>query len=810
MDSPLGQDRLALLDSAPLCAAVLDADGKPIGVNRVFTELMGPLFKFSGYPFSEAASQEEGKEQLRQAFSAVRSGTDRLRLRNVEMLTLGGESGLPVKTHFDWFIGPGGGAGEVTIYGDPCTAELLEQREKDAELIDFFQNAPIALHWLSGTGHVMWANQTELDVLGYTAEEYIGQPIMKFCPDEEELVLEIFKTLGSGNIIKDVPVRFRTKAGKIVPLLIDSNVAYTVDEHGEKAFNHTRCFIRDDTGRRVREARTEALLKEAERSLKMLDAFVSRTLHLIKTPCHIVQQSLGLLDVRLRGLQARLPASELKWFDDTKNLVEGAATQLMEVTEMITDASDVMRFEQGAVMQLVESAVPLAAVGQAVCDHAKTLLGSQGKPRTVVRFECGEGPQRLNLDSRVLHRALNHLLANAVEATPDGGTITLRVAHTAAQPASGEQGDDAARRAGVRFEVHDTGRGLPDATDVFQRYSPGVSPVASPLTSPQLGGGGGGGNAEAAAAERALRAVEKTRAGIESQLTFTNAKKGLGFGLNLTYGLVRSLGGELRFRSAEGGGNTAFSFEVPAAAAGEAVAAAKAYVAQGAAPAPSAAKKPSASGWGNSMRLNNWDSTPSAADLVQKDEVARPDGKVATPPQSTGATEQVTTPPPEITRDFVEEKPWTKVVEASCVANTGLRAMEMPHVLVVDDTAVCADVIRMLLKQLGCSSDHASDGVEALEKLMFVEPGLYSLVLMDLRMPKKDGFDATRAIKQMGMDVPVVALTADDSTGTRAQCKEIGFDGFATKPLLADDLAALLEKHVGHKMEHVIDAQPDA
>jgi hypothetical protein len=37
-------------------------------------------------------------------------------------------------------------------------------------------------------------------VLGYTAEEYIGQPIMKFCPDEEELVLEIFKTLGTPNL----------------------------------------------------------------------------------------------------------------------------------------------------------------------------------------------------------------------------------------------------------------------------------------------------------------------------------------------------------------------------------------------------------------------------------------------------------------------------------------------------------------------------------------------------------------------------------------------------------------------------------
>ena len=35
------------------------------------------------------------------------------------------------------------------------------------------------MHWLSGTGHVLWANETEMNVLGYTPEEYIGQPIMK-------------------------------------------------------------------------------------------------------------------------------------------------------------------------------------------------------------------------------------------------------------------------------------------------------------------------------------------------------------------------------------------------------------------------------------------------------------------------------------------------------------------------------------------------------------------------------------------------------------------------------------------------------
>ena len=82
-------------------------------------------------------------------------------------------------------------------------------------------------------------------VLGYSEEEYIGQPIMKFCPDEEELVLEIFKNLGSGYSIKDVPVRFRTKSGKMVHLLIDSNIRYVskVSNIQSKIYVNYRQFI---------------------------------------------------------------------------------------------------------------------------------------------------------------------------------------------------------------------------------------------------------------------------------------------------------------------------------------------------------------------------------------------------------------------------------------------------------------------------------------------------------------------------------------------------------------------------------------
>ena len=150
----------------------------------------------------------------------------------------------------------------ATYFQNNNRQSFLFLRARDADLIDFFQNAPIAMHWLNGEGIVLWANQTELNILGYTAEEFIGKPITNFCdPDEKELILELFKQLASGNSIADVPVRYRKKDGGLVHFLIDSNVAHNKDG----SFGHTRCFIRDDTARKIRDARTKLLLEETER-----------------------------------------------------------------------------------------------------------------------------------------------------------------------------------------------------------------------------------------------------------------------------------------------------------------------------------------------------------------------------------------------------------------------------------------------------------------------------------------------------------------------------------------------------------------
>ena len=94
----IASQKAKLLDDAPLCALVLDTNGHVSLVNKVFIELMGPQYKFAGYPFSQAPADDEGKALLAKTIEKVRSGkSQRERLRNLKMITLAGEAGLPVK-----------------------------------------------------------------------------------------------------------------------------------------------------------------------------------------------------------------------------------------------------------------------------------------------------------------------------------------------------------------------------------------------------------------------------------------------------------------------------------------------------------------------------------------------------------------------------------------------------------------------------------------------------------------------------------------------------------------------------------------
>ncbi|MBI4207701.1 MAG: PAS domain S-box protein [Betaproteobacteria bacterium] len=119
--------------------------------------------------------------------------------------------------------------------------DILHKRER--ELTDFVENAPVGIHWIAPDGTILWANQEELEMLGYHREEYIGRTVIEFHVDRE-VAEDILEKLNANVPLKDCAARLRHKDGSIRHVLISCNV-YRQDGR----FIHSRCFTQDITVR---------------------------------------------------------------------------------------------------------------------------------------------------------------------------------------------------------------------------------------------------------------------------------------------------------------------------------------------------------------------------------------------------------------------------------------------------------------------------------------------------------------------------------------------------------------------------------
>ena len=96
-----------------------------------------------------------------------------------------------------------------------------------------------------------------------------------------------------------------------------------------------------------------------------------------------------------------------------------------------------------------------------------------------------------------------------------------------------------------------------------------------------------------------------------------------------------------------------------------------------------------------------------------------------------------------------------------------------------------------MLTSMGIECEVACNGLEAVkavEETLDKTRRPYHFILMDMSMPVLGGVDATRAIRQLGYKVPILAMTANASEKDREECKESGMDGFLSKPVLKDRL----------------------
>ncbi|MGH3359688.1 MAG: response regulator transcription factor, partial [Nocardioidaceae bacterium] len=109
------------------------------------------------------------------------------------------------------------------------------------------------------------------------------------------------------------------------------------------------------------------------------------------------------------------------------------------------------------------------------------------------------------------------------------------------------------------------------------------------------------------------------------------------------------------------------------------------------------------------------------------------------------------------------------------------------RVFVVDDDRAVRDSLRRSLEFNGYAVDVAADGAEALARVPLINP---DAIIMDVMMPRLDGLEATRALRDAGNDVAILVLTARDAVDDRVDGLDAGADDYLTKPFALEELLA--------------------
>jgi PAS domain S-box-containing protein len=272
-----------------------------------------------------------------------------------------------------------------------------ELQLREAELTDFLENGVVGMHWVSPDGTILWANKTELQMLGYEREEYIGHHIAEFHVDQE-VIGEILRRLGCHEELHGSESALRCKDGSLRHVRIHSNV---FSQNGK--FIHTRCFTIDVSEQKKLEK--SLIMSEKLASVGRLAASIA---HEINNPLEAIT---NLLFLAKRDIADRSKA---------ERHLEVAAHELDRVSHVTRQTLGFCRDNSSpSEIELCKMLDELLFMYSRKCEARKIR----------VEQHYDEAVTITALDSEI-RQVFSNLIANAIDAMPSGGHLVVKVARS--------------------------------------------------------------------------------------------------------------------------------------------------------------------------------------------------------------------------------------------------------------------------------------------------------------------------------------------------------------------------------------------
>ena len=142
-------------------------------------------------------------------------------------------------------------------------------------------------------------------------------------------------------------------------------------------------------------------------------------------------------------------------------------------------------------------------------------------------------------------------------------------------------------------------------------------------------------------------------------------------------------------------------------------------------------------------------------------------------------------------------------VVANIISSSDVCSLSGKRVLLAEDNALNAEIIKDILDFEGVIVEHANDGDVCLDMLIDSGEDYYDLILMDFQMPRMNGIDATKRIRALAdrkkANIPIIAMTANAFESDRRHALAAGMDGFVSKPIDVDYLKQTINDVLSRK-----------